>query len=86
MNESVPSPSNFHIGHNSPPPRPYMSPNRHFVCATEFLELLETVAKGYRQRKRTVIDERRTRSQLVDNKGDRLLEGLGVGAGLGLDV
>jgi hypothetical protein len=63
-----------------------MSPNRHFVCATEFLEPLETVAKGYRQTKRTAIDERRTRSQLVDNKGDRLLEGFGVGAGLGLDV
>jgi len=60
-----------------------MSPNRHFVCATGFLELLETVAKGYRQRKRTVIDERRTRSQLVDLKCDWLLECDGVGARLG---
>ena len=86
MNESVPSPANFHTVHKSPTPRPDVSPNRHFVCATGFSEPLETVAKGCRQTKRKASDERRPRIQLVDNKGDWLLEGVGVGAGLGLDV
>jgi len=59
-----------------------MLPNCHFVCATGFSESLETVAKGYRQTKRTASDERRMRSQLV-LKGDWLLECDGAGARLG---